>query len=69
MDPDEVRTWIAGITGALVGVLLLLIAAIFAFWPGPIAPTDRLPLALLFGLAGIAVGLRVEPMLRAVRGT
>lgn len=41
---------------ALAGVGLLVPALAFGVWPGPAAPTDRLALALLFGLPAV-IGL------------
>lgn len=37
------------VLAGLVGVVLMLLILL---WPGPFAPSDRIPFALLFGIPG-----------------
>jgi hypothetical protein len=38
---------------ALVGTVGVVLMLLILFWPGPFAPSDRIPFALLFGIPGI----------------
>ncbi len=38
---------------ALLGVVGVALMLLILLWPGPFAPSDRIPFALLFGIPGI----------------
>lgn len=45
---------------ALAGAVGVVLMALILLWPGPFAPSDRIPFALLFGIPGVLSGLQAR---------
>lgn len=51
----------AGVIGRVIaGVVALALGLMILLWPGPFAPTDRIPFALLFLIPGVIALLQAK---------
>lgn len=53
LAPKNVLRGVLGVIGLILGLLILL-------WPGPFAPTDRIPFALVFLIPAIIFLFQVK---------
>ncbi|MDX1744575.1 MAG: DUF308 domain-containing protein [Halobacteriales archaeon] len=51
---------VAVIGRVIVGVIALALGLMILLWPGPFAPTDRIPFALLFLIPGVIALLQAK---------
>lgn len=58
MDPEALSVKVVGL--ALLGVVGVALGLVVLVWPGPFAPTDRIPFALVLGVPGALAMLQAR---------